>query len=123
MFLNNKNEICVALSILEACGAVSGLKLNMDKCEGFWLGKNNKSQKNCTLFGIKWPNQFRYLGIYLGYNVHLNEMKNWHEKIDAIESTLHAWEKRDLTLFGRVQIFENFCNFKINLASHNHIYS
>ena len=58
LFLNNKNEMCVALSILEAYGAVSGLTLNMDKCEGFWLGKNKKSQKNCTLFGIKWPNQF-----------------------------------------------------------------
>ena len=82
--------MCVALNILETYGAVSGLKLNMDKCEGFWLGKNKISQKNCILFGIKWPNQFRYLGIYLGYNAHLNEVKNWHEMMDAIESTLHA---------------------------------
>ena len=51
-------------------------------------------------------NIIRYLGIYLGYNAHLNEMKNWLEKIDAIESTLHAWGKRDLTLFGRVQILK-----------------
>ena len=89
----------------------------MDKCEGFWLGKNKKSQRNCTLFGIKWPNQFRYLGIYLGYNAHLNEMKNWHEKIDAIESTLHAWEKRDLTLFGRVQILKTFAISKLILPA------
>ena len=35
LFLNNKNYMCVALSILETYGAVSGLKLNVDKCEGF----------------------------------------------------------------------------------------
>ena len=52
--------MCIALNILETYGTVSGLKLNVDKCEDFWLGKNIKLQKNCTLFGIKWHNQFRF---------------------------------------------------------------
>ena len=37
--------MCIALNILGTYGAVSGLKLNVDKCEGFWLGKNKKLQK------------------------------------------------------------------------------
>ena len=59
MFLNNRNEMCSALNILEQFGKISGLKLSVDKCEGFWLGRDKVLQKNCNLFGIKWPEQFR----------------------------------------------------------------
>ena len=44
-------------------------------------------------------------------------MKNWHEKIDSIESNLHAWKKRDLTLFGRVQILKTFAISKLILPA------
>ena len=104
MFLNNRTELCSALAILRDFGRVSGLKLNIEKCEGFWLGRNKKLQHNCKLCGIKWPSIFKCLGIYLGYNRQLNETKNWDEKIQDIENTLKKWEKRDLTLFGRVQV-------------------
>ena len=52
----------------------------MEKCEGFWLGSDKALQLNCNLFGIKWPEQFRYLGIDLGHNQKLNDIKNFDEK-------------------------------------------
>ena len=33
-FLNSKNEMCMALNVLKTFGKVSGLVLNMAKCEG-----------------------------------------------------------------------------------------
>ena len=41
LFLNNKLELGSALNILEKFGKLSGLKLNVGKCEGFWLGKDS----------------------------------------------------------------------------------
>ena len=35
LFLNSKNEMCTALNVLKKFGKVSGLVLNMEKCEGY----------------------------------------------------------------------------------------
>ena len=76
--------MCSALNLLTKFGEISGLKLNMEKCEGFWFGRDKILQENCNLFGIKWPEQIRCLGIYLGYNNQLNDIRNWYEKLDDI---------------------------------------
>ena len=55
LFLNSKSEVCSALNILKGFGQLSGLILNIDKCEGLWLGKDKNLQRHCNLFGIKWP--------------------------------------------------------------------
>ena len=68
LLLNNVDEMCTVISILDYFGNVSGLQLNLSKCEGLWLGQNKCRQKNCTLFGIRWPDQIRCLGIYIGYS-------------------------------------------------------
>ena len=115
LFLNDRNEMCSALNILEIFGNLSGLILNLEKCEGLWLGRSKHLQIQCNLFGIKWPKQFRCLGIYLGHDKSLNNKKNFYEKIDQIEDILKKWEKRDLSLFGRVQILKTFAVSKIVL--------
>ena len=59
LFLNSKSELCSALNILKRFGHLSGLRLNIDKPEGLWLGKDKNLQIKCDLFGIKWPETFR----------------------------------------------------------------
>ena len=113
LFLNDKNELCSALNILKIFGRMSGLILNVEKCEGLWLGRNKFLQTNYKLFGIKWPEQFRCLGIYLGHNKQLNERRNFSEKVDQIEEALKNWEKRDLSLNGRVQVIKTFAVSKL----------
>ena len=39
LFLKSKNEISIALSIMERFGNLSGLRLNRKKTEGMWLGR------------------------------------------------------------------------------------
>ena len=40
LFLNSKNEMCTALNALNKFGKLSGLVLNVEKYEGYWLDQN-----------------------------------------------------------------------------------
>ena len=42
---------------------------------------------------------------------------NFYTKVDQIEDILKRWEKRDLSLFGRVQILKTFAVSKIVLPA------
>ena len=103
--------------MLEIYGKLSGLILNIEKCEGLWLGKDKALQVKYNLFGIKWPEQLRCLGIYLGHNKKLNDKNNFDDKVDKIEDVLRKWEKRDLSLFGRVQVIKTFAISKLVLSA------
>ena len=52
----------------------------------------------------------------MGHDKQLNN-KNFNEKIDQIEDILKRWEKRDLSLFGRVQILKTFAVSKLVLSA------
>ena len=98
-------------------GQLSGLLLNIKKCEALWLGKDKALQPGCTLFGIKWPEQIRCLGVYLGHNKQISDLKNFEEKVNSIEAILKRWEKRELSLFGRVLILKTFALSKLVLPA------
>ena len=117
LFLRNKHELCTSLSILNNFGSVSGLTLNIGKCEGLWIGSAKNRQDNCTLFGINWPETIKYLGIYIGHNKETLNKKNWSEKIPEIESCLDSWSRRDLSLFGKIAVIKTFAVSKLVLQA------
>ena len=43
--------------------------------------------------------------------------KNFEEKVDSIEIILKKWEKRELTLFGRVLVLKTFALSKLILPA------
>ena len=49
LFLKNIHEMEKAIEILECFDCHAGTKLNLDKCEGLWLGKSKTEQLNCKL--------------------------------------------------------------------------
>ena len=65
-------------------------------------------QKDCKLFGIKWPDQNRCLGIYVGYSRDKTFKRNWDEKLQKVKHILASWKNRDLSLFAKVQIIKTF---------------
>ena len=103
-FLNNKDELSTILNILNKFGNLAGTKLNVSKCEALWLGSLKQYQNNCTLFGIKWPKALRCLGLFFGHDEELTEKLNWLDKLDKIDQLLSLWSRRDLSLYGKVQI-------------------
>ena len=108
LFLNNKEELCSALNVIEEFGQLAGTKLNIGKCEGLWLGKDKHLQKNCKLFGMKWPKAMRCLGIFIGHDKERNEKLNWFDKIEKMRQSIASWSKRDLSIYGKVQIIKSF---------------
>ena len=56
----------------------------------------------------------------MGHNQKLNDIKNFDEKVDNIKEVLSKWDKRDLSLFGKIQIIKTFTISKLVLpAIHN----
>ena len=112
LFLKDEKAVIKGLNIVEEFGDVSGLKLNIKKTEGLWLGRGRN--RNDTLGNIKWSNNnIKALGIYFGYNKHELEEQNWLEKIENIKKCLKIWNCRDLSLQGRVLIIKTMALAKV----------
>ena len=89
--------------VLKAFSKDSGLKVNIKKSEGMWLGteKNNNSEP----FGIKWPNTpIKALGICFSYNKQAAINKNYVDKIESLLKQLHWWKARNLSLSGKILV-------------------
>ena len=81
--------------------AGTGAKLNLDKCEGLWLGpwKNRLDSP----VPIAWTSdKIKVLGVHLG-NGDLEEC-NWRPRIDAVERCLNSWRSRHLSYGGKAII-------------------
>jgi len=105
------------LKIVEMFSLCSGLRLNIDKTEGMWLGKDKT--KTLTPLGINWPSgPIKLLGLYIGHNEKDMEVSNFRHKINKVKQLLHAWSDRDLSLIGRILIVKSlaFSQFT-NLAN------
>ena len=75
-------------NILHEFSLASGLKANVDKTEGMWIGE----AKTCayTPFGIKWPKTpIKILGIYFSHNSKAADNFNFITKLDKLTKQLH----------------------------------
>ena len=57
--LKSKNEISIALNIIEIFGNLSGLTLNRNKTEGIWLGRLSTVKKHLRIL----PGQRTWLNV------------------------------------------------------------
>ena len=106
LFLGTKNEITLALNVIEIFGTFSGLKLNRNKTEGLWVGK----LKHCKekVGGVQFSEKpVKALGIYFGHDTKECEKLNWEAKIAKIESLISTWRKRNLTMIGKILIIKS----------------
>ena len=96
-------SITNSLKLLQKFSSVSGLKLNIDKCQGLWLGE---FKANSTSFeGIQFVTcPIKCLGIYIGTDFKECEKQNWNKKITSIEQMLMKWNSRTLTIYGKVTV-------------------
>ena len=60
------------------------------------------------LFGIKWPNTVKVLGIHFGHNKNELENLNIDSRINKIKCILNVWKQRNLSLKGRILIVKTF---------------
>lgn len=98
---------------LEHFGIFSGLTLNVTKTKGIWLGelKDYGLRVHCN---IQWTgNPIKVLGIYIGHNKIKCAKLNWESKVDKITSVLQNWNKRKISLFGKVEVIKLYALSKI----------
>ena len=106
LFLKNTNEMSTAINIIENFGKVSGLKLNRNKTEGLLIGKLKKTEE-CRINNIKFSLKVKALGTYFGTNKHECYTLNWIDKIESCNKLINSWNKRKLTMFGKVTVIKS----------------
>ena len=68
-----------------------------------WLGQWKK--RTDTPFGFKWPKEpICALGVFISHNQLSADWLNFGEKIKILEKMLKIWKRRNLTLYGRINI-------------------
>ena len=105
LFLKSKEEIKKALNIIETFGTYSGLKLNKTKTEGIWIGKLKKSKDKIDNINFT-DKPIKVLGIYFGLNKEECDKLNWDSKMHKAKNLMKSWEKRHLTIMGKILIIK-----------------
>ncbi len=100
IFLRSEREIDEALRCLDMFSSVSGLIVNINKCELFPL--KDISDGVVELCGIPVKNQVSYLGIKICRNQKEIIDLNYLSLIDKVQKKCNAWLVRDLSLTGRI---------------------
>ena len=86
--------------LLTEFAEISGLKINKDKTQGLWIGKDRCSEKNP--FGISWPKKaIKVLGIYFSYNQDEEDSENFNPILKKLKATLNIWRQRNMTLYSQ----------------------
>ena len=105
LLLSDLNSIENTINLISNFSQVSGLRLNISKCEGMWLGKEDRPVKSYC--GINFTNEpIKCLGLYIGGNEKLREDLNWTKKLSKFDKLLERWKERKLTIFGKVIILK-----------------
>ena len=97
------DSVSMLLKLLDDFKSISGLQINTYKTEAMWLGSwRNHIEKP---FGFRWPqDSVHALGVHFLYDPQRSYKLNFEEKIHNLEQTLHSWNRRKLTLIGRINI-------------------
>ena len=106
VFVTDKHDAKRVIKVLQSFEKVSGLKVNRDKSEGLWLGRNKKKAEKPL--GIKWPEFIKVLGVTIGYDKVLVEQQNFCGRLKTLRNKLNMWKQRNLTLTGKVLIVKTF---------------
>ena len=103
LFLKSKEEINIALNIIEIFGSFSGLKLNKNKTEGIWIGKLKHCKDKIDNINFR-DKPVKVLGLYFGIISKECDKLNWETKLEKTKNLMTSWEKRNLSLLGKILI-------------------
>ena len=107
LFLLNCQDMCYAMNILNSFSLISGLRINRRKSELMWLGNQKNSQRVLHNFSVK--KKIKILGIYYCNDKSASQVtENWSERIGNIKRLIKQWERRNLSIIGKIQVIKTF---------------
>ena len=62
---------------------------------------------NAIIGGIKWSKQIKALGIWFGIDKSKCENLNWETKIVQCKNLIDIWNKRLLTIYGKIVVIKS----------------
>ena len=106
-FLRDQMDYREVLSRIKLFSHFSGLCLNKNKSAAMYIG--DPSHDKQFKFGIKFVNKIKILGIIFSNEKAASEIKeNFENKIMQLERLCCLWEKRSLTIIGKITILKCF---------------
>ena len=94
----------------------SGLKINQAKSEMPWLGSmHHRRDAVCNLQISDDP--VCALGVHFTYTTELSYKKNFFDKLGSLKKTLSVWSRRDLSIYGRINIVKTLALSKLVFIS------
>ena len=120
LILGSEEEIKYAINKVDNFCKVSGLKLNMKKCKGLWLG-NLKQRGNIVCQGIEFSStSLKCLGEFFGYQKRNMNEQDWMKRVEKIKCKIDFWKQRHLTLPGKITVINTLLlPILINKMIHN----
>ena len=107
LFLQDEEDMRKTLMVFDEFSLISGLYINRKKSEALWLG----SRKGCGLKPVDfvWKDKIKILGVYFSNNKCASEIdENWIKRIDNCKRLIATWEKRNLSIMGKVCIAKTY---------------
>ena len=95
-FLGNRVSLQNLLFTIKHFGECSGLKLNEDKTEAYWLGSSHNCGEPLNIEKVNEP--IKILGTYFTYNWRLKQELNFNNILDSLKKSLNSWQWRNLTI-------------------------
>lgn len=98
LFLKNKDQVPLAISLVNVFSKASGLQLNLSKCELLSL---HQSDSAC-LHNIPVKDKVKYLGIIVTKDQKISTKENFDNNLQKANRVLNCWLQRDISIFGRI---------------------
>ena len=100
IFLQNEEQIPKAIECLQTFSDVSGLCVNIKKCELFSLKGN--ILEGTIFYGIPVKETVTYLGINICKNPQKRVELNFQPLVNKVKNRFNLWLARDLSIYGRI---------------------
>ena len=81
-----------------------------------WLGSMRHRRDTICNLHIS-DNPVYALGVHFTYNIELSYKKNFFEKLGSLKKTLSVWSRRDLSIYGRINIVKTLALSKLVFIS------
>jgi hypothetical protein len=115
LFLNDKKSLKEALNILKLFEKNSGLKINFDKSEAFWLNIENKNDKP---YGLKWTTDpIKCLGIWVSNNIDEMTTLNRTEILNRVDKSINIYKNISMNLYSKIFVINTKILSQINFIA------
>ena len=112
-FLKDAHFVENAMNILQEFKIISGLALNKTKTKATWLGCDRECQD--TPGGILWQTDgIKILGVtFRSKGTAADNLENWENIMQAMEKSLNSWNRRNISILGRLTVVKSLILSKI----------